>query len=98
MLRIIVLSLLLTVVIGCYPPTYYGYRDVPYSERYPDWTDRYDYYYPYTYYNPFYYYPYLYFPFSFSFNYSYDRYNFDYPQRFRNYNRNPYRGHRYPRR
>lgn len=98
MLRIIVLSLFLTVVIGCYPPSYYGYRDVPSSERYPDWTDRYDYYSPYTYYNPFYYYPYLYFPFSFSFNYSYDRYNFDYPHRFHNYNRNPDRGHRYPRR
>lgn len=98
MLRIIALSLLLTVVIGCYPAAYYGYRDVPYSEPYPDWAERDDDYYPYTYYNPFYYYPYLYLPFSFSFNYSYGRYDYGYPHRFRNYYWNPYPGHRYPRR
>lgn len=78
MLRIIVLSLLLLIVIGCYPPSYYDYWNVPSNEQYLDWLDTYDYYYPYTYYNP-YYYPYPYFPYSFSFYYSYDKYNFNYP-------------------
>jgi hypothetical protein len=98
MLRIIVLSLLITVVMGCYPASYYGYWNVPYSGPYPDWTERDYHYYPYTYYNPFYYYPYLFFPFSFSFNYSYGRYDYDSSHRFRDYYWNPYHGHSYPRR
>jgi hypothetical protein len=94
LLRITVLLLLLTVIIGCYPPSYYDYWNRPSMERYMDWVEKYDYSYPYTYYNP-YYYPYFYFPFSFSFYYSYDRYHFDRPHYGRNYRRSPYDRHHY---
>jgi hypothetical protein len=89
MLRVTVLTLLLSIVIGCYPASYYDYWNVPSTDRYLDW---YDYYYPYTYYNP-YYYPY--FPFSFSFYYSYDRYHFDYPHHGHYYRWNPYNRYDY---
>jgi len=94
MLRIVILLLLLAVVIGCYPPSYYDPWNARSVERYLDW---YDSYYPdtYSYYNPYYYgYPYYYFPFSFSLYYSYDKYHYDYPD-YGHHRRSPYDSHRY---
>src|SRR4030042_5678775 len=99
MLRIIVLLslLLLSVVIGCYPPSYYDRWNTHSVELYPE---SYDYYYPYTYsnYYPYYYlYSYPYFPFSFSLNYSYYTYRHDYPYQRHYRGREPYQRH-YPER
>jgi hypothetical protein len=77
MLRTIVLLIVLTAVMGCYPPSYYDYWNGTSTQRYLDSVDRYDQYdsySPYVYYNP-YYYPYSYFPFFFSFSYSSDHYD-----------------------
>lgn len=92
MFRIVVFLLLLIMVIGCYPPSYYDYWNAGSTARY---MDTYDYYYPriYSYYYPYdypyyYWYPYPYSPFYFSLSYSYLRYHHDYPY---NYHRwNPY--------